>query len=162
MAASSKTPHAVGFWLTGMMLNPRPWRRPRSARRCHRPVWLECLAVPSPGETSWSVLDAVHGLSDAISGAWWGQILGTKDRPTLRVRIVAAGYCGFDHMQRTRRNPFKRPKSLIPMDELRASDPDLAQTYLLAQILGAVLGDAIPLWISRPYGHPLPYGVFPH
>ncbi|MCY0909737.1 MAG: transposase [Sulfobacillus thermotolerans] len=38
---------------------------------------------------------------------------------------------------------FKRLKSLIHMDELRAFDPDLAQTYLLAKLLGAVLVDAI-------------------
>lgn len=39
---------------------------------------------------------------------------------------------------------FKRLKSLIHIDELRAFDPDLAQTYLLAKLLGgAVLVDAL-------------------
>ena len=34
---------------------------------------------------------------------------------------------------------FKRLKSLLHLDQLRAKDPDLAQTYLLAKILGALL-----------------------
>jgi hypothetical protein len=38
---------------------------------------------------------------------------------------------------------FKRLKSLRHLDALRAFDPDLAQTYLLAKLLGAVLVDAI-------------------
>ena len=38
---------------------------------------------------------------------------------------------------------FKRLKSVLHIDEMRAFDPDLAQTYLLAKLLGAVLVDAI-------------------
>lgn len=34
---------------------------------------------------------------------------------------------------------FKRLKSLLGLDELRARDPELAQTYLLAKVLGALL-----------------------
>lgn len=34
---------------------------------------------------------------------------------------------------------FKRLKSLLHLDHLRARDPDLAQTYLLSKILGALL-----------------------
>ena len=52
---------------------------------------------------------------------------------------------------------FKRLKSLIHIDELRAFDEDLAETYLLAKMLGAVLVDAIrtkgPAF--SPYGFPV-------
>jgi len=52
---------------------------------------------------------------------------------------------------------FKRLKSLIHIDELRAFDPDLAQTYLLAKLLGAVLVDAIRSQGPNfsPYGFPV-------
>ncbi len=52
---------------------------------------------------------------------------------------------------------FKRLKSLIHIDELRAFDPDLAQTYLLAKLLGAVLVDAIRTQGPdfSPYGFPV-------
>ncbi len=52
---------------------------------------------------------------------------------------------------------FKRLKSLIHIDELRAFDPDLAQTYLLAKLLGAVLVDAIRTHgpVFSPYGFPV-------
>ena len=52
---------------------------------------------------------------------------------------------------------FKRLKSLLHIDELRAFDPDLAQTYLLAKLLGAVLVDAIRTQGPdfSPYGFPL-------
>ena len=38
---------------------------------------------------------------------------------------------------------FKRLKSLLHLDHLRAFDPKLAQTYLLAKVLGALLVDAL-------------------
>ena len=52
---------------------------------------------------------------------------------------------------------FKRLKSLIHIDELRAFDPDLAQTYLLAKLLGAVLVDALRTHGPdfSPYGFPV-------
>ena len=51
---------------------------------------------------------------------------------------------------------FKRLKSLIHIDYLRAFDPDLAQTYLLAKILGALLADTI-----RTHGAAVPSGDSP-
>lgn len=52
---------------------------------------------------------------------------------------------------------FKRLKTLIQIDHLRAFDPDLAQTYLLAKLLGALLVDALrtdgPDF--SPYGFPV-------
>ncbi len=51
---------------------------------------------------------------------------------------------------------FKRLKSLLHIDELRAFDPDLAQTYLLAKLLGAVLVDAV-----RTQGPDFPPTDFP-
>ncbi len=130
--------------------------------------------------TPWSVLEAVRTLPDAAPGEWWVQIPETKDRPTLRVRIVAirksaaatetarrtARKDARDHRQTVSQATleaadyvlilatlpeekadaaeilelyrlrwqiaiaFKRLKSLIQIDELRAFDPDLAQTYL--------------------------------
>lgn len=52
---------------------------------------------------------------------------------------------------------FKRLKSLLHIDELRAFDPDLAQTYLLAKLLGAILVDAIRTTgpAFSPYGYPV-------
>ena len=52
---------------------------------------------------------------------------------------------------------FKRLKSVLHIDELRAFDPDLAQTYLLAKLLGAVLVDAIRTQGPdfSPYGFPV-------
>ncbi len=38
---------------------------------------------------------------------------------------------------------FKRLKSLLHIDKLRGFDPDLAQTYRLAKLWGAVLVDSI-------------------
>lgn len=38
---------------------------------------------------------------------------------------------------------FKRLKSLLHLDRLRARDPDLAQTYLLAKILAALLAEEL-------------------
>ena len=56
---------------------------------------------------------------------------------------------------------FKRLKSLLHLDHMRAFDPDLAQTYLLAKVLGALLVDAIrtdgPDF--SPYGFPLTFDV---
>ena len=157
--------------------------------------------------TPWSALDAVRGLPDATPGEWWVQIPGTKDRPTLRVRIVAIrkSPAAAEKARRTARKDardhrhtvsqatleaadyvlilttlpeakadaaeilelyrlrwqieiaFKRLKSLIQIDELRAFDPDLAQTYLLAKLLGAVLVDAIRTHGPdfSPYGFPV-------
>ena len=52
---------------------------------------------------------------------------------------------------------FKRLKSLLHLDALRAFDPQLAQTYLLAKLLGAVLVDALgaPDPAFFPYGFPV-------
>ena len=52
---------------------------------------------------------------------------------------------------------FKRIKSLLHFDQLRAFNPDLAQTYLLAKILGALLVDSVrnPEPAFSPYGYPL-------
>ena len=52
---------------------------------------------------------------------------------------------------------FKRLKSLLHLDALRAFDPDLAQTYLLAKLLGAVMVDAFqaPDPDFFPYGFPV-------
>ena len=52
---------------------------------------------------------------------------------------------------------FKRLKSVLYLDHLRTFDPDLAQTYLLAKILGALLVDAIrtPGPAFSPYGFPV-------
>ena len=57
----------------------------------------------------------------------------------------------------TRQIAFKRLKGLLHIDELRAFDPDLAQTYLLAKLLGAVLVDAIRTQGPdfSPYGFPV-------
>ncbi len=71
---------------------------------------------------------------------------------------------------------FKRLKSLLHIDELRAFDPDLAQSYLLAKLLGAVMVDAIRTQgpdFSPPFGYsrlrisrsrrcPPPCGVLPN
>lgn len=38
---------------------------------------------------------------------------------------------------------FKRLKSLLFCDNLRARDPDLAQAYLLAKLLGALLAEEL-------------------
>ncbi len=52
---------------------------------------------------------------------------------------------------------FKRVKTLLQIDHLRAFDPALAQTYLLAKVLGALLVDALrtdgPDF--SPYGFPV-------
>ena len=56
----------------------------------------------------------------------------------------------------TRQIAFKRLKGLLHIDELRAFDPDLAQTYLLAKLLGTVLVDAIRTQgpdFSPPFGY---------
>ena len=52
---------------------------------------------------------------------------------------------------------FKRLKSVLYLDHLRVFDPDLAQTYLLAKILGTLLVDAIrtPGLAFSPYGFPV-------
>lgn len=52
---------------------------------------------------------------------------------------------------------FKRLKSLLHLDHLRAFDPKLAQTYLLAKVLGALVVDALqnPDPSFFPYGYPL-------
>jgi len=52
---------------------------------------------------------------------------------------------------------FKRLKSLLRIDELRAFDPVLAQTYLLAKLLAAVLVDAVRTQGPdfSPYGFPV-------
>ena len=52
---------------------------------------------------------------------------------------------------------FKRLKSLLHLDALRAFDPQLAQTYLLAKLLGALLVDALgaPDPDFFPYGYPV-------
>ncbi len=96
------------------------------------------------------MLDAVCTLPDATPGGWVVQILGTKDHPTLRVRIVAM-------RKSAAATAFKRLKNLIHIDELRAFDPDLAQTYLLAKLLGAVLVDALRTHGPdfSPYGFPV-------
>ena len=51
---------------------------------------------------------------------------------------------------------FKRLKSLIHIDKLQAFNSELAQTYLLAKLLGAVLVDAIRVQgpAFSPYGFP--------
>jgi hypothetical protein len=51
----------------------------------------------------------------------------------------------------------KRWKSLRHLDRLRAFDPKLVQTSLLAKVLGALLGDALqnPDPSFSPYGYPL-------
>lgn len=51
---------------------------------------------------------------------------------------------------------FKRLKSLIHLDALRAFDPALAQTYLLAKLLGALLVEDIQTRgpAFSPYGYP--------
>ncbi|PSR23894.1 MAG: hypothetical protein C7B45_01010 [Sulfobacillus acidophilus] len=155
----------------------------------------------------WSVLHAVRSLPDAAPGDWWVQIPGTKDRPALKVRIVAmrksvqaaekarrkARKDARDHgytvaaetleaadyvlilttLTKTAADAaeilelyrlrwqieiaFKRLKSLLHIDALRAFAPDLAQTYLLAKLLGAVLVDAIRTQGPdfSPYGFPV-------
>ena len=155
----------------------------------------------------WSVLDAVRQLPDATPGEWWVQIAGTKDRPPLKVRIVAmrksapaaekarrkARKAARDHGYTVAKETleaadyvlilttltetaadaaeilelyrlrwqieiaFKRLKSLLHIDELRAFDPDLAQSYLLAKLLGAVMVDAIRTQGPdfSPYGFPV-------
>ena len=52
---------------------------------------------------------------------------------------------------------FKRLKSLLHLDAWRAFDPTLAQTYLLAKLLGAVMVDALgaPDPAFSPYGYPV-------
>ncbi len=64
----------------------------------------------------------------------------------------------------------KRLKSLLHIDELRAFDPDWAQTYRLVKLWGAVLVDAIRTQGSGffPYGFPVrsdipcPVAYFPN
>ena len=184
-------------WPTGMMPNRQRWpgswhKRPPSSSgsdgmrgdgtRCMANsgrCWRRCAACAMP--------------------RWAGQIRGTKDRPALTIRIAAmrkspqaadyvlimttlteaaadaaeilAGY----RLRWQIEIAFKRLKGLLHIDELRAFDPDLAQTYLLAKLLGAVLVDAIRtqgpdfsppfgysrLRISRSKRYPPPCGVFP-
>jgi hypothetical protein len=53
---------------------------------------------------------------------------------------------------------FKRLKSLLHLDALRAKDPDLAQTYLYAKLLAAILVDDLTehqLGVS-PWGYAVP------
>lgn len=50
---------------------------------------MECATISNAEWRTVAVLDAVRQLPEATTGEWWGQILGTKDRPTLKVRIVA-------------------------------------------------------------------------
>ncbi len=52
---------------------------------------------------------------------------------------------------------FKRLKSLLHIDALRAFDPELAQTYLLAKLLGAVIVDGLRTQGPdfSPYGFPV-------
>lgn len=157
--------------------------------------------------TPWSVLDAVRSLPDGTPGEWWVQLRGTKDRPPLRLRVVAIrkSHSAGEQARRQARQSakrhghtasaatleaadyvlvlttlsetaadaaeilelyrlrwqielaFKRLKSLLDIDELRAFDPALAQTYLLAKLLGAFLVDTIrtrgPSF--SPYGYPV-------
>lgn len=46
---------------------------------------------------------------------------------------------------------FKRLKSILQFDHLRAKNPDLAQTYLLAKILAALLIGGIQLQLTERY-----------
>jgi hypothetical protein len=50
---------------------------------------------------------------------------------------------------------FKRLKSLLHLDHLRAHDPDLAQTYLLAKILAALLVEELTVRavLFSPWGY---------
>lgn len=52
---------------------------------------------------------------------------------------------------------FKRWKSLLGMDNLRAGDPDLARAYIYAKLIAAVLADTIARqWRAfSPYGLPI-------
>ncbi|MDA8195269.1 MAG: transposase [Thermaerobacter sp.] len=177
----------------------------------HAEVIVRCgwdaLRLQTLDGNPWSVLDAVRGLPDATPGEWWVQIPGTKDRPTLQVRIVAvrkslhaaeqarrkarkdARDHGYPVAQETLEaadyvfilttlpetaadaaeilklyrlrwqieSAFKRLESLLHIDELRAFDPDLAQTYLLAKLLGTIMVDAIRTQGPdfSPYGFPV-------
>jgi hypothetical protein len=52
---------------------------------------------------------------------------------------------------------FKRLKSVLHFDQLRAKDPELARTYLYGKLLGALLVDELTLRSRRffPWGFPL-------
>jgi hypothetical protein len=52
---------------------------------------------------------------------------------------------------------FKRWKSLLGIDQLRADDPNLARAYIYAKLIGVVLADTIARqWRAfSPYGVPL-------
>ncbi len=155
----------------------------------------------------WDVLEAVRTLTDTTPGQWWVQIRPTRQRPPLRLRVVAirkspeaAAASRRQARQTARRHghtvsaktldaadyvlivttlpetvasatdildlyrlrwqiecAFKRLKSLLHLDHLRAFDPKLAQTYLLAKVLGALLVDAFqnPEGSFFPYGYPV-------
>jgi hypothetical protein len=53
---------------------------------------------------------------------------------------------------------FKRLKSLLQLDQLRAHDPDLAQAYLLAKVLAALLVEELTMRapVFSPWGYRLP------
>jgi hypothetical protein len=46
---------------------------------------------------------------------------------------------------------FRRLKSLLHLDQLRAKDPQLAQVYLLGKLLGALLIDRLQRGLARAY-----------
>jgi hypothetical protein len=48
---------------------------------------------------------------------------------------------------------FRRLKSLLQLDQLRAKDPQLAQVYLLGKLLGALLINHIQHRLARAYPH---------
>jgi hypothetical protein len=54
---------------------------------------------------------------------------------------------------------FKRLKSVLRFDQLRAKDPELARTYLYGKLLGALLVDELTVRSRRffPWGFPLPH-----
>lgn len=82
--------------------------------------------------TPWSVLDAVRGLPDATPGEWWVQIPGTKDRPTLRVRIVAMrkSPAAAEKARRTARKDARDHRHTVSQATLEAADYVLILTTL--------------------------------
>ena len=72
----------------------------------------------------WSVLDAVRTLSDATPGEWVVQIAGTKDRPTLWVRIVAMrkSAAAAEKARRTARKDARNHGHTVSQATLEAAD----------------------------------------
>ncbi len=82
----------------------------------------------------WSVLHAVRSLPDAAPGDWWVQIPGTKDRPALKVRIVAMrkSVQAAEKARRKARKDARDHGYTVAAETLEAADYVLILTTLTA------------------------------